>query len=116
VGKAAARMTVVSVLSLAVTPGTEDALARRFAQLQVFERAREVDGFQGGRLLQSVQGDGRFLVVAEWTSTEAYRGWLESSTREELGAELEPLLVGGVASGELFVDARESHSGSWEEA
>lgn len=98
-------MTVVSMLDLTVTPGAEAALARRFAQLQVFERAAEVNGFQRGRLLRSVDGPGRLLVVAEWTSTEAYRRWLASSTREELGAKLEPLLADAVSSGELFVDA-----------
>jgi len=98
-------MTVVSVLPLAAWPGAEAELARRFVQLRVFERARELGGFRGGRLLRSVDEPARLLVVADWASAEAYRGWLESSTRTELSAELQPLLAAEVASGELFVDA-----------
>jgi heme-degrading monooxygenase HmoA len=103
-GEAATRMTVVSVLALAARPGAEAELARRFAQLEVFERARELGGFRGGRLLRSVDEPARFLIIADWTSAEAYGGWLRSSTRDELSAELVPLLAAEVVAGELFVD------------
>ena len=43
-------------------------------------------------------------MVAEWESERAYHGWLENPIREELGAQIEPLLTGEVQAGELYED------------
>ena len=47
---------------------------------------------------------GSFVVMAEWESDDAYRGWLESSVRAELAAHIEPLLIGDVEAGQLYED------------
>jgi heme-degrading monooxygenase HmoA len=96
-------VTVVSVLRLAVRPGSEDALVRAFAELEIFRHSEESGGFLGGRLLRP-QGGGAFLVIAEWENDHAYRGWLENPVREELGAHIEPLLAGDIQAGELYED------------
>jgi heme-degrading monooxygenase HmoA len=95
-------MTVVSVLRLRVREGAGPELVRRFAELEIFEHSRRGGGFRGGRLLRPLTGDGAYLVVAEWDSAAAYRGWLDNPVRAELGEQLEPLIDGEVASGELF--------------
>lgn len=94
-------MTVVSVLRLPVRPGAGEELARRFAELQVFERAARSGGFRGGRLLRSV-AEGAFLVLAEWERADDYRTWVDSPARAELSAHLGPLLLGDPSGGELF--------------
>jgi heme-degrading monooxygenase HmoA len=100
-GETEARVTVVSVLRLPVRPGSEDALVRVFAELEIFRRSEESGGFLGGRLLRPRSGS-HFLVIAEWESDDDYRTWLENPVREELGAHIEPLLTGDVQAGELY--------------
>jgi heme-degrading monooxygenase HmoA len=96
-------MTIVSVLRLRVRPGSEDALVRAFAELEIFRHSEESGGFLGGRLLRR-QGGGAFLVIAEWESDDAYHGWLDNPVREALGAHIEPLLAGDIQAGELYED------------
>ena len=43
-------------------------------------------------------------MIAEWESDTAYRGWLDNPVREELGAQIEPLLEGDIQAGELYED------------
>jgi heme-degrading monooxygenase HmoA len=95
-------VTVVSVLRLPVRREAREELASSFAELQIFERSRESGGFLGGRLLRPLAADGPFLVLAEWESAEAYRGWLDNPLRAALAAKLEPLLTDDVVAGELF--------------
>jgi heme-degrading monooxygenase HmoA len=93
-------VSFVSVLSISVR---EDAdLAGAFARLEIFEHSRRSGGFRRGQLLRPIEPGGAYLVIAEWESAEAYRGWLENPVRAEIGAQLEPLLDGDVASGELY--------------
>jgi heme-degrading monooxygenase HmoA len=94
-------VSVVSVLRLPVRPGSEDALVRAFAELEVFKHSERSGGFLGGRLLRPLAG-GPFLVIAEWESDRAYTGWLENPVRERLGAHIEPLLAGEVEAGDLY--------------
>jgi heme-degrading monooxygenase HmoA len=96
-------MTVVSLVRLQVRSGEERALVNAFREHQVFEHSRASGSFLGGRLLRPL-GDSPFLVVAEWENEDAYRGWLESSVRSQLGERLEPLLSGDVQAGELYED------------
>ncbi|HZR93214.1 MAG TPA: antibiotic biosynthesis monooxygenase family protein [Gaiellaceae bacterium] len=98
-------MSVVSVLELHVLPGREEAFARRFCELAVFERSRESGGFLGGRLLRPLGQGSTFVVVAEWDSPGDYQAWLASALRAQLAAELEPMLTGAPAAGRLFEEA-----------
>lgn len=98
-------MSVVSVLPIAVMPGAEDELVRAFRELQVLEHARGAGGFLDGRLLRPLVAGDPFLVVAEWESEGAYRGWLESPLRGELSSRIEPLLAASVQQGGLYVEA-----------
>lgn len=83
---------VISVLRLHVRPGSEQALIRFYVEHEIFERSRESGGFRGGRLLEPVEPETAFLVIAEWDDADAYRRWLASPVRAELGVGLEPLL------------------------
>jgi heme-degrading monooxygenase HmoA len=94
-------VSVVSVLRLAVRTGSEDALVRAFAELEIFRHSEESGGFLGGRLLRPL-GGGPLLVVAEWESERDYQRWLENPVREGLGAQIEGLLVDDVSAGELY--------------
>jgi heme-degrading monooxygenase HmoA len=98
-------MTVVSLLTLPLRDGAGDELTRRFAELGIFEHARESGGFVRGRLLTPLAGRGDVVVLAEWESAAAYEAWLGNPVREELGAGLQELLLDDVAAGELYEDA-----------
>lgn len=97
-------MTTVSLLRIRVRPGAAGDLVRAFQELEVFARSRESGGFLGGRLLTSVSDEDDVLVLAEWESAEAYRGWLDNPARAELASRLEPLLAGEVTAGSLYED------------
>jgi heme-degrading monooxygenase HmoA len=92
-GEAEAGVTVVSVLALSVRPSARAAFTQRFAELRVFELARQSGGFMSGRLLIPVAEDANFLVVADWQSAEDYRAWLDNPIRAELTRELESMLL-----------------------
>ena len=93
-------MSVVSVLRLHARDGAD--LAAAFAKLEIFEHSRQSGGFRRGQLLRPVERGDPYLVVAAWESAEDYQRWLDNPVRAELGAQLEPLLDGDVASGELY--------------
>lgn len=95
-------MSVVSVLRLRARDGAADELVRRFAELEIFERARESRGFLGGRLLRGEGGGSEFTVIADWETHADYQAWLDNPARSETGALLEPLLAGDVSAGELY--------------
>jgi heme-degrading monooxygenase HmoA len=101
-------VTVVSVLALPVRADARDEFERAFHELGVFARSRESGGFLGGRLLRPLGDESSYVVVAEWESPEAYRGWLENPVRATLSARIEPLLAGEVVAGELFEDVEEA--------
>ena len=95
-------MTVVSVLRLAVRPGAEEALARAFAELRVFEHSRANGGFRRGRVLVPRDSDEPVLVVAEWDRQADYERWLTNPVRERLSEALGPLLAGEPGAGSLY--------------
>ena len=95
-------MSVVSVLRFRAREGAADELVRRFARLEIFERARESGGFLGGRLLRSEGGGSEFTVIADWETHGDYQAWLDNPVRAETGAQLEPLLADEVTAGELY--------------
>ena len=85
---------MVSVLELYVLPGSEQAVARAYDELGIFERSRESGGFRGGRLLEASEPGRPMLVIAEWDDAESYQRWLDNPVREGLGDHLEPMLSG----------------------
>jgi heme-degrading monooxygenase HmoA len=85
---------VVSVLELHVLPGSEQAVARVYDELGVFDRARESGGFRSGRLLEATEPGRPMLVISEWDEPASYQRWLDNPVREELGNHLEPMLTG----------------------
>jgi heme-degrading monooxygenase HmoA len=95
----------VSVLTLRVRAGSERALIRSYADLEIFRHAEESGGFRSGRLLEPAAPDGPMLVIAEWDDAEAYERWLASPVRERLGRELEPLLADEPAAGSIYREA-----------
>lgn len=95
-------MGVVSVLRIRARPGAEEDLARAFAELAVFDRARESGGFRSGRLLRPLAAGEPFLVLAEWEDAAACEGWLRNPVREELNAKIEPLVAEDVPAGGLY--------------
>jgi heme-degrading monooxygenase HmoA len=95
---------VVSVLELYVLPGSEQAVARAYDELGVFERARESGGFRSGRLLQPASPGGPMLVIAEWDDAGSYERWLANPVREELGGRLESLIAEAPAAGRIFYE------------
>jgi heme-degrading monooxygenase HmoA len=96
---------IVSVLPIAVKPGAEDAFARTFSELGVFEHSYASGGFLGGRLLRPLAAGEPFLVIAEWESRDAYQAWLDNPVRDELSTGLEPLLADHVGHGGFYEDA-----------
>jgi heme-degrading monooxygenase HmoA len=102
------RVSVVSVLRLEARPGSEQALARAFAELGVFECSRESGGFRGGRMLLPRSPGEPVLVVAEWDGEADYERWLANPVREDLKARLEPLLAAESGGGALY---EEGHRG-----
>jgi len=83
---------VVSVLELYVLPGSEEAIARAYDELGIFDRSRESGGFRSGRLLEASEPGKPMLVIAEWDDAADYERWLSNPVREELGDHLEPML------------------------
>ena len=75
-------------------PGSEQAVARAYDRLGVFDRARESGGFRSGRLLEPSEPGRPMLVIAEWDDARDYERWLSNPVRGELGEHLEPLMTG----------------------
>ena len=96
---------VVSVLTLHVRAGSEEALARSYEELEIFRHAQESGGFRSGRLLAPSVPDEPMLVIAEWDDAASYERWLASPVRERLGRELEPLLADEPAAGSIYREA-----------
>jgi heme-degrading monooxygenase HmoA len=93
-----------SILLVPVIPERHAEFVRRFAELRIFELAGERAGLRAARLLRPDAQDEPFIVVAEWDTAEAYRGWLTHPERARVNAELTPLL-GGELHGGLYVAA-----------
>jgi heme-degrading monooxygenase HmoA len=93
---------VVSVLQIAVKPGSEDELVRAFSEQEIFEHSRRSGGFVGGRLLRPLTSGEPFVVVAEWENAESYQAWLNNPVRDRLSAALEPLLAEHMVPGKLY--------------
>ena len=98
-------MSVVSVLTLPVRVGAEEAIESAYEELGIFELSRESGGFLGGRLLRPLGAGEPFLVVAEWEGPEDYQRWLDNPVRAALNERIARYLSGGVAAGALYEEA-----------
>jgi heme-degrading monooxygenase HmoA len=82
-----------SVLFFSLRPGRRDEFVAGFARLEVLRRAGSQPGFRRAQLHLRVDGADEALVIADWDSLEAYRGWLDNPVRAQIQAELGPLLA-----------------------
>lgn len=87
-------MSTRSVLTIRTKPGRRDELVALFTRLQILEKASRQEGFISSEVQVPVDDDDHILVIATWTSPDAYRGWLENPVREEMRPELEKLADG----------------------
>ena len=98
-------MAVVSVLTLPVRAGAEEAIARVYDEAKIFEHSRRSGGFRGGRLLRPLRAGDPFLVIAEWETKDDYQRWLDNPVRKTIGAQIAPHLDGEVPAGSIYEDA-----------
>ena len=90
---------IVSMLRLPVRAGCERDVVRFYEEREVFRLAAEVGGFRAGRLLQPAHW--RSLVLRHRGAGRRLRRstWLAAPAREELSAELMPLLKASRTAG-----------------
>lgn len=92
-----------SLLRIPVAAGRRREFIERFTALDVFKRASDAAGMKRGWLLRPVAEDGELVVVAEWVSTGAYEGWLQSPVRAEVNADLAAYAAGDMTGGTFVV-------------
>jgi heme-degrading monooxygenase HmoA len=91
-----------SVLRFALLPGRRDEFVATFSRIEVLETSSAQAGFRRGQLLVDVEDPDAALVIAQWDSPSAYRGWLENPVREEIGERLRPFLADDDPQGRVF--------------
>jgi heme oxygenase (mycobilin-producing) len=86
-------MAVVKINAIEVPEGAGPELEKRFAH-----RAHAVEnspGFLGFQLLRPVKGEGRYFVVTQWESDEAFQAWASGPAREaHAGERAKPVATG----------------------
>jgi quinol monooxygenase YgiN len=82
-----------SVIRFDLLPGRRDDFVDTVSRLAVLETSSGQAGFRGGQLLVDVEDPDAAMVIAQWDSPAAYRGWLENPVREEIGEQLRPFLT-----------------------
>lgn len=84
-------MTSVSVLLFAREPAASaDGAAVTDAYHQISRSLRQTPGLIRNALLELVDTPGRFVVLSEWASLEAFREWEQGSDHRQLTAPLRP--------------------------
>lgn len=88
-----ASMAVVKINAIEVPEGAGPELEKRFAN-----RAHAVEnspGFLGFQPLRPVKGEGRYFVVTQWESDEAFQAWASGPAREaHAGERAKPVATG----------------------
>lgn len=74
-------MTVVKINAITVPEGSDDELARRFAQRA--GAVDDADGFEGFELLRPTDDRLQWLVVTRWRDEESFQTWLASPSFAE---------------------------------
>lgn len=83
----------MKINAIEVPEGAGPELEKRFAN-----RAHAVEnspGFLGFQLLRPVKGEGRYFVVTQWESDEAFQAWASGPAREaHAGERAKPVATG----------------------
>ena len=86
-------MAVVKINAIEIPEGAGPELEKRVAN-----RAHTVEnspGFLGFQLLRPVKGEGRYFVVTQWESDEAFQAWASGPAREaHAGERAKPVATG----------------------
>ncbi len=69
-------MTVIKINAITVREGSDDELARRFAQRA--GAVDDADGFEGFELLRPTDDRDTWLVVTRWRDDESFDAWVAS--------------------------------------
>jgi heme-degrading monooxygenase HmoA len=64
------------------------------AYLQVTERMRGTPGLVGDELLRDDTGGGRYILLSEWDSIEAFRAWEDGGDHHDTSLPLRPYWSG----------------------
>lgn len=80
----------VRVLVYATAPD-QDSTAVVTAYHEISRALNGTAGLLGNELLRSLSGDGRWMVMSEWGSLEAFRAWEEGAEHRDTTAPLRPL-------------------------
>ncbi len=87
-------MTVVSLMSITVKPGTRAAAIDAFFKRRVLEECREaIEGFISAQVLEDLTSPDRLSVLAEWENAAAFHEWVEHPLRMAQEADLSGFLA-----------------------
>jgi heme oxygenase (mycobilin-producing) len=78
----------VSVLLFATAPAEPSAVPDAYHQIS--RSLRGTPGLLRNTLLELVDGPGRFVVLSDWESLEAFRAWEQGPEHRQLTAPLRP--------------------------
>lgn len=92
-------MNRVSVLLFAASDQTDAGRGVEDAYHQISRSLSGTPGLLGNTLLELVETPGRFVVLSEWESLEAFRTWEEGPVHRQLTAPLRPYHDRSMAGG-----------------
>lgn len=81
-------MTGVCVLLFARAPAGAGTVEKAYHAIS--QELRDTPGLLGNTLLELVDEPGRFVVISEWTSIEAFRVWEQGPDHRSKTAPLRP--------------------------
>jgi heme-degrading monooxygenase HmoA len=81
-------MTGVCVLLFARAPRQAGTVEEAYHTIS--QRLRDTPGLKSNTLLELVDDPGRFVVLSEWTSLEAFRAWEQGPDHRDQTAPLRP--------------------------
>lgn len=86
-------MTVRVMVHATIKPEHEEAFEQ--AYLQVTETVRGTPGHLRDQLLRGTEGDGSYVLLAEWESEEAFREWEDDPSHRQMAAPMYPYWADG---------------------